>query len=265
MESYKFLEDDINIDEELVIDLLSPSLFLESIIGQFDSLENEIINNNDLIKPFYDKYNLLENYYIKNEDSESLKELDSYKYDFFNTILNRFHTNLGLEIKFSSLADNATKEKYIYFLYRYFVCYYVDHITNFIVNSILEQEANIINMKSNINKKDIEFTIIKKELNTDHAAIVYFVSEFIDSLELDDINEYINKSSINLNGVSGYEEEAIQNLFKENNVEIEYINHDPNRIINYIKYNIKNNHSIEMSIKNILLVHYKNKENKDTN
>lgn len=216
-ETLNFMEDKKNINNETAFNTLSVEIIKDNLKEQISLIGiGELLNYTKInyIENFEEKYNYVISM-IDSDDKLLLDELNDTRESFYNYVLGliKEHFSIGFEFNFSLSGEEV--KHYIVSLYKFFVLEFDETIKNFVFNNITKDYKNILlSMKNKVNKKDIMFNLIKKEVGSiDKAVIIYSTDTYIESLEIEDIEDFIEDSLKDKNDSMEDYREDIKDIF----------------------------------------------------
>lgn len=254
-----FMDDNQTYNNEVVLSYLDTDLLRDNLreqithIDELDTGNNTVYNSFNYIESFKEKYDYVLDS-IDSDDIDLIQRVNDSRENIYNDIIELIKDKFGLEFTFNfSLSDEEIRI-YTESLYKFFVININNTIASYIINRILIDKKNIIkSMKKSVNKKDINYSIIRKAVgNPDDAVVVYNIENYIDSIDITTIEEFIETT------VDGIEEEEyisdMRDMFlDETNPALSDVSCNTDIIERIIKNMIDQNMSILLNIRTELV------------
>lgn len=223
---------DKNIED--VISSLSDTIILDNVKDQINNIEENYSDNLYYLSYFNTKYDYLVNKY--NDNKDILDKINSLKESIYTSIKEYIENKFCINIIFPDYITKDMAYNYINIIYKFFVINYQENVYSLITNYIKEEYKNIIKYyKNRINKKDLTYTNLNKNIDKNLAIIICEINNIVENMVIDqpvdiinlvikdDPNEYYNENIFNLVNLQFIS-------FKDNFV---------NNILNMIKSNDK--------------------------
>ena len=269
-EDLQFMEENnYEVNEDVVFNYLSMDVLKDNVAEQINGLGNlEMVTsfpslipiNVNYIEKFNEKYNAVGNI-IDKDDNDIKVLLVTSKTEFYAYVCKLLFKKFNLNFTFNfTYTTNEERFLYIEALYKYFVLDMEDTLINYVVNNMITNSKSIIkSMKSLVNKKDIAFTMYKKELeNSDYATLIYNVENYIETLDKESIEDFIEDSlSMKDEPIEGYRELVKELFLNETDNLIEDLSFNFSGIKSVLKYILTDSTSTVLKIKTSLLEYYK--------
>lgn len=216
-ENLNFMEDMKNINNETAFNTLSVEIIKDNLKEQISLIGiGELLNYTKInyIENFEEKYNYVISM-VDSDDKLLLDELNDSREKFYNYLLNLIKEKFNINFDFNFSLSGEEIKHYITSLYKFFVLELDETIKNFIFNNIVKDYKNILlSMKNKVNKKDIMFNLIKKEVgNIDKAVVIYSLDTYIESLEIEDIEDFVEDSLKDKNDSMEDFREEVKDIF----------------------------------------------------
>jgi hypothetical protein len=199
-------------DNNLASYYLSPDIILDNIEEQIKDLNGSY----DYATLFEEKYEYMRDFYNSKEKTaesiEYIQNLDDIRDNFYEKLFTLIMEKFSFSVVLKDTLLNEEKYKLIKGMYKFFVCNIRDTIKSFYMNTINDEKKAIIDSyKESINKSDMMYTLIKKEVSddTDNAILVYAVKDVYKDIELEDIETFIETV------IKGDESEEINDMMND--------------------------------------------------
>lgn len=263
-----FMDDNQTYNNEVVLSYLDTDLLRDNLreqithIDELDTGNNTVYNSFNYIESFKEKYDYVLDS-IDSDDIDLIQRVNDSRENIYNDIIELIKDKFGLEFTFNfSLSDEEIRI-YTESLYKFFIININNTIASYIINRILIDKKNIIkSMKKSVNKKDINYSMIRKAVgNPDDAVVVYNIENYIDSIDITTIEEFIETA------IDGIEEEEyisdMRDMFlDEMNPALSDVSCNTDIIERIIKNMIDQNMSILLNIRTELVERLNNNNKK---
>lgn len=244
--------DDNEINE--IINYLSYDLILENLKKQIS--KDEGYGDINYLEVFNEKFNYIILTYGNNQ--EIVNKITELKHEFYLITLNAIEENFGFKMNFKDIILREELYNIISIIYKFFIINFNNTLISFYSNYIRKESKSIIKaFKNQINYKDLYFTLLKKKLNKESSIIIFSIGKIIDTIEFEYIEDFIDL--VIKNDVDEYDNYIINKLFNSEEF-IDDLLCDINKFKEIVKTKIKEDITIQQSVKSIIFEELAGKE-----
>jgi len=216
-----YFEEDRDNENSSLFLTMSNKLIMDAFIEQFNNRNCKIIKLPNILDFMDEKFKFLKSTFNENEDKTAIDELNKIEISLYYKILDLFNEKLDLTYNDLFYNENIFFDELkilVNNLYEFFILDYADNIKNLILSYISENYKELVNQyKQTLNKKDLEYSINKKEININSFIISKNLKPIIKQI----INEMNSDNMRIINLITSYEKNEanyiyIKELFKSN-------------------------------------------------
>jgi len=169
---------------EEVISSLSDDVILSSIKDQIDNIDINICNTTYFLSYFATKYQVLLDKYHEND--ELCKKIKLVKQNLYMNIKSYMENKFAFTVEFPEYMTLEDQYNYITILYEFFVLRHQNNNIALVSGYIQQEFKSIIrHYKAELDKKDLTYTNMNKNMDKDMIVILCKLPEIIDDMQID--------------------------------------------------------------------------------
>jgi len=172
-----------NYQEEEILNMLSDDIILDNILGQ---IKNSVKNGNvydtktNLLEYFQNRYDFIMKKYAENEDVISKTN------DIIETVLDSILTTINKIFKFNIVLSEGLlikdKFEFVESLYEFFVLNFKEALISLGYEYIMDNVKSLRTSLKVKNKKDLSYINIRKLIDNENTAVVFYTESIISNL-----------------------------------------------------------------------------------